>query len=311
MLSASFLDEVRVILERIGPNHQSLLFSATMPDEIERLVKLSLTDPVTVSLVARNQVTSSLKEFVAVCPSNRKEVLLYVLMRGTTDGSCIVFTDSMKTAHILAKMLQVLKIGAVLYQGKMEQRHRQQVVERFKQGRYSVLMTTNVASRVLDVPHVDCVLNYGLPDKHEEHIHRVGRAGRAARCGLAITIVTMNDLLEYAVLEQFLKKKLDRKKIDDAEIDAASDEVERARKAGAESYKEYSKKKAQQKKGKMPTKLLSKLQFAPDPPDCREMFALSCPDTRTGKMVIRPRRIGFAHQFQSRRAVCICGGRGK
>jgi ATP-dependent RNA helicase DDX47/RRP3 len=250
MLSDSFLDEVRAILERIGPSHQSLLFSATMPDEIETLVRLSLTDPVTVNLVARNQVTSSLRELVAVAPSGRKEALLYVLMRGIAGGSCIVFTNSVKTAHILTKMLQALRIAAVLYHGKMEQRHRQQVVDQFKQGRYSALVTTNVASRGLDVPHVECVLNYDLPDRHEEYIHRVGRAGRAARCGLAITIVTMNDLVEYAMLEKFLKRKLERKQIDDAEIEAAYLDVERARKTGAESYKEYSKKKAQKKKGK-------------------------------------------------------------
>jgi ATP-dependent RNA helicase DDX47/RRP3 len=248
MISDSFLTEVKAILERIGPNHQSLLFSATMPEEIESLIKLSLREPTTVSLTLRNQVTSSLREYVVVSPSNRKEATLFALLKGMSESSCIVFTNSCKTAHVLTKMLQTLKIGAVLYHGKLEQKRRLLAVEQFRAGKYSVLVATNVASRGLDVPHVDCVLNYDLPEKHEEYIHRVGRAGRAARCGFAITIVTMNDLVDFAMLERFLKKKLERKPLDDAEIEAVYTDVEHARKAGVESYKEVSKRRAQKKK---------------------------------------------------------------
>jgi ATP-dependent RNA helicase DDX47/RRP3 len=250
MLSVSFMDEVRTILERIGGNCQSLLFSATMPDEIETLVRVSLTDPVTVSLTSRNQVVGSLREYVVVSPSNRKEATLYALLKEMGNVSCIVFTNSCKSAHILTKMLQALRIGAVLYHGKLEQKHRQLAVEQFRQGKYAVLVATNVASRGLDVPHVDCVVNYDLPEKHEEYIHRVGRAGRAARCGFAITIVTMNDMVDYAMLEKFLKKKLERKPLDDGEIEAVYPDVEHARKAGVESYREFSKRKAQKKKGR-------------------------------------------------------------
>jgi ATP-dependent RNA helicase DDX47/RRP3 len=239
---------VKIILERIGSSHQSLLFSATMPDEVETLIKLSLVDPVRVSLTSRNQVTGTLREYVVVSPSNRKETTFYAVLIGMRENSYIVFTNSCKMAHIHTKMLDTLRIGAVLSHGKLEERRRQQAVEKFRQGKYSVLVATNMVLRGLDVPHVDCVLNSHLPEKQEKYIHRVRRTGRATHCGFAITIVTMNDLVEFGKLEQFLKKKLERKPLDDAEIESVYAEVEHARKVGVESYKEVSKKKAQKKK---------------------------------------------------------------
>lgn len=248
MLGSSFLEEVKAILSHIGTGHQTLLFSATMPDEVASLVKMSLTDPVKVELADRHQVAHTLTEYFAVAPTNRKEALLHVLLSENRNKTSIVFTNACKTAHVLATMLQTLRVSAVLYHGKMQQKDRHRAIEKFKAGGYSVLVTTNVASRGLDVPHVDCVINYDIPDECEEYIHRVGRAGRAARCGFAITMITMNDILQYGRLEKFLKKKLDRKQIDDSEIAKVMESVERAKKAGNESYKELAKKQKAKKR---------------------------------------------------------------
>jgi ATP-dependent RNA helicase DDX47/RRP3 len=250
MLSPSFFDEVKVILERIGPNHQSFLFSATMPEEIENLVAMTLSDPVSISLTERHQVAGTLTEYVAVAPTNRKESVLYVLIRQLVAKSCIVFTNSCKTAHIVAKVLQTLKVSAVLYHGKLEQTQRREAVAAFGRGKYSVLVSTNVASRGLDLPDVECVINFDVPEKNEDYIHRVGRAGRATKAGFAVTIVTMNDLPAFAALEKFLRKRMERKDVTDDEIAAVAEDVEAAKKAGNESYKEYSKWKTQKLKAK-------------------------------------------------------------
>lgn len=249
MLSDSFLDEVKNVLGRIGNDHQTMLFSATMPEEIETLMKMSLNNPFMIEL-ARNQVAITLTEYVTVAQTGRKEAFLYAILKENTGKSCIVFTNSCKTAHILTKMLQKLKVSAVLYHGKMQQRERQQAVEQFRKGEYSILVTTNVASRGLDVPHVDAVINYDLPEENslEEYVHRVGRAGRAARCGIAITLITVNDMIQLAKLEKFLRKKLDLKMVSAEAVESDLEAVERARKAGAESYKEYAKLQAKKKK---------------------------------------------------------------
>ena len=248
MLSDSFLTEVKHILARIGDNHQTMLFSATMPEQIDTLVKMSLKDPVNIELADRNQVAQSLKEYFVVAPNNRKEEVLYSLIQENPAKSCIVFTNTCKTAHVITKMLQTLRVSAVLYHGKLQQKQRHQAVEHFKEGRYSVLVTTNVASRGLDVPHVDYVINYDLPEEHEEYVHRVGRAGRASRCGFAITVIVMNELIEYAKLEEFLKKKLERKMLDEQNIESLVESVERAKKVGVDNFRELSKKQSKKKR---------------------------------------------------------------
>lgn len=250
MLSSSFFDEIKTILSRIGTGHQSLLFSATMPDEIETLARLSLNDPVTIELNKRNKVASTLMEYFVVSPTNYKEAVLYNLIKESNDTTSVVFTGTCKTAQIIAKMLQTLHISAVLYHGNLPQKQRVKAFQQFKEGKFSVMVATNVASRGLDIPHVDTVYNYDLPTKFEEYVHRVGRTGRAARCGMAITILTTNDLPYYLKLEEFLGKKLQRKMIDENVIYSIGEEVEQARKLSNEAYKEYTKKKSQKLKEK-------------------------------------------------------------
>ncbi|OHT07727.1 putative ATP-dependent RNA helicase DDX47 [Tritrichomonas foetus] len=250
MLSDSFLSEVKTILARIGNNHQSFLFSATLPDEIENLIELSLNQPETFALSKNNETASTLTESVVVAPTNKKEAVLFTLLKELNDKTCVIFTGMRKTAHIVTKMLQTLRKSAVLYHGKLQQKQRQKAVEDFKNGKFTILVATNVASRGLDIPHVSTVINYDLPETSEEYVHRVGRAGRATRCGNAITIITMNDLPAFKILEGNLKHKLDLKRVDDDDVAQVAEEVEQARKAGVESFKEYSKQQKQKFKNK-------------------------------------------------------------
>lgn len=251
MLGESFMKEVKLILARIGNNHQSFLFSATLPEEIEKNLILSFNDPVRFDLSSKTDTSHTLKEYVAIAQTNKKEALLYVLLSTELNlKSTIVFTGKRNTAHILTKMLQTLYISSILYHGKLQQKQRQKAVDEFKSGKYKVLVATNVASRGLDIPHVQAVINYDIPTECEEYIHRVGRTGRAARCGIAITIITMNDLPNFKILENTLKKRMELKRIDEKLIDDVSEEVEQARKVGVESFKEVSKQEKQKFKDK-------------------------------------------------------------
>lgn len=251
MLGESFLNEVKLILNRIGDNHQNFLFSATLPEEIEKNLIFSFHDPVRFDLSSQNDTAHTLQEYVTVAKTNKKEVLLYALLSTELNlKSTIVFTGKRNTAHIITKMLQALHINSVLYHGKLQQKQRQKAVEDFKSGKYTVLVATNVASRGLDIPHVQAVINYDMPTTCDEYIHRVGRTGRAARCGIAITIITMNELPSFKILENLLKKKMNLKRVDERLIDDESEEVEHARKIGVESFKEESKKEKQKYKSK-------------------------------------------------------------
>lgn len=248
MLSASFLEEVEVILERIGSNRQTYLFSATMPDDIQKLAALSLSEPKTVSISHRNQVANTLTEWLIISMTEFKLETLVTLLRDIGNSSIIIFTGSCKMAQIVCKMLQILKFSAVLYHGKLPQNQRQIAVRDFRNGRYSILVATNVAARGLDVPHVDAVINYELPDHPEDYVHRVGRAGRAEKCGVAYTIITANDLIQYSELERFLKKKLKKYNINESIVRESYPQVEQARKQSVSSYNDFRKAKAQKLK---------------------------------------------------------------
>jgi len=248
MLSDTFLEDIKFVLSKINPLRQTYMFSATMPDDLAPIAKLTLSNPEEVSLSSRNITAKTLSEYIVIAPNGRKETMLIHLLREYKDKTTIVFTASCKTAQIITKMLKTCGITSVLYHGQLEQRERQAALESFRNGKFRVLVSTNVAARGLDVPHVDAVINYDLPDHKEDYVHRVGRAGRAERVGLALTIITMNDAVELTRLELFLNKKLQKKVIDENSLNSLVEEVELAKRVGNEYYKEL--KKKQNKKNK-------------------------------------------------------------
>ena len=219
--------------------------------EIEQLAKTTLSDPVRISLTTHNAVAKTLSEYVCLAKTEQKEATLYTILNQYKGQSTIVFVSSVKTAFIMQKMLSNLRIKTTVYHGKLPQRERQQAIDSFKEGRYQVLVATNVGSRGLDVPRVDLIINYELPTEHEEYIHRVGRAGRAERIGTAITLITANELPDFARLERFLKKKLQKHNVDLAAVDACAEEVKLAKRIANEAYKDFKKKQIQKKKERL------------------------------------------------------------
>ena len=247
----SFQNDLQLILDKTNKQRQTFLFSATMPEEIEQLAKKTLSDPVRISLTTHNAVAKTLSEYVCLAKTDQKEATLYTLLNEYKGQSTIVFVSSVKTAFIMQKMLSNLRIKTTVYHGKLPQRERQQAVDSFKEGRYQVLVATNVGSRGLDVPRVDLIINYEMPAEFEDYIHRVGRAGRAERIGTAITLITANELPDYLRLERFLKKKLEKHNVDLSKVDACAEEVMLAKKIANDNYKDFKKKQSQKRKERM------------------------------------------------------------
>lgn len=246
----SFQTDIKLILSQLNPSHQTYLFSATMPDEIEEIAKNSMSDPIRLSLTTQNTVAKTLTENIVIAQTGKKEATLYTVLNQYPDKSTIIFVGSCKTATIMKTMLHQLRIKAIAYHGQLPQRERIEAVDRFKAGDFRVLVATNVGSRGLDIPHVDLVINYDLPDEHEDYVHRVGRAGRGERSGVAITIITSNELIEYAKLEKFLNKRIPKKDINPADVERNLENVDLARRSALEKYKAYMKKQTQKKKAK-------------------------------------------------------------
>ena len=192
MLDMGFIDTMRDILARVPVPRQTLLFSATLPKEIEELVPEFLTAPVRVQVGAVTAAAAEvLQEMVRVDIREKLPQLLHEL--NTRAGSVLVFVNTQHGAERLAKQLKQYGQKAAALHGQLGQNRRRQVLEFFKSGTLRVLVATDLAARGIDVPHIAHVINYDLPFCAEDFIHRTGRTGRAGRVGSAISLVTEMD----------------------------------------------------------------------------------------------------------------------
>ncbi len=189
MLDMGFMPDVKKIGAAIPNEHQTLLFSATLPKEIETLSQGFLKDPVRVQIGSVTRpVDLVLQQIVRLSTREKLPQLVHELK--TRKGAVLVFVKSKHGADRLAKQLKQYgcKVGAL--HGDLRQNRRRQVMEQFRDGMLPVLVATDVAARGIDVADISCVINYDLPQCAEDYIHRIGRTGRAGSVGTALSFVT-------------------------------------------------------------------------------------------------------------------------
>lgn len=244
MAGISFYDDIRVVVASAAKPRQLLLFSATMPKDVEKLAELSLSSASVVKLTSSQEVPKSLSEYmVVVPPSFKQETVLATLLEENDQESILVFVETCRIAIILHDTLESLGFSVAIAHGRMDQESREKQIELFKLGEKKVLISTNVVGRGIDLPRIDIVINYDVPPKPKEYIHRSGRAGRANREGIAITMVTKDSLNDYSKLENFLKRKLARKTIDEEDLQHWEPLVIKSKQEAVEKYKIASREK--------------------------------------------------------------------
>jgi ATP-dependent RNA helicase RhlE len=189
MLDMGFLPDIRFLIGKTSPERQSLCFSATLPIEIERLVKEILKDPVTVSV--RTSVTSDhVDQDVIVAGSKDQKIkILAELLHKAEFEKVLVFGETKYGMQKLAETLVAQGIDTEVIHGNKSQAQRQKALKNFKEDRVKVLVATDVAARGLDIPNVSHVINFDIPHTYEDYIHRIGRTGRAGNLGKALTFV--------------------------------------------------------------------------------------------------------------------------
>jgi ATP-dependent RNA helicase RhlE len=208
MLDMGFIHDIRKLLALLPPKRQNLLFSATYSKDIERLAHGLLHAPVVVEVSKRNTAATNVEHLVHPVMQKKKGEFLSQLIQRKNWRQVLVFTRTKHGANRLARSLNTDGINAAAIHGNKSQSARTAALRDFKNGRVSVLVATDIASRGLDIDLLPVVVNYELPNVPEDYIHRIGRTGRAGASGLALSLVSREEQNLLHGIERLLRLKI-------------------------------------------------------------------------------------------------------
>ncbi len=214
MFDMGFLPDIRRIVGRLPRRRQTLLFSATMPDDIRRLVQEILQDPVNIQ-VGDSTPVSTVAHAIYPVEQHLKTALLMRLLERTDTKSVLVFTRTKHRATRLATQIARAGFIAASLQGALPQTKRQAVLSGYRNGKYQILVATDIAARGIDIANISHVINYDMPDTVDAYTHRIGRTGRAARTGDAFSFVTREERGFVWSIEKALGETVEKRTLAD------------------------------------------------------------------------------------------------
>jgi len=212
MFDMGFLPDIRNILKCIMHRRQTLLFSATMPDDIRRLVKEILDHPVTVQ-IGQTKPAETVAHYLYPVTTERKTPLLKELLKTIESDSVLIFTRTKHRTDRVARDLRQSGFRVAALQGDMSQYERQASMDDFRDGRVKILVATDIVARGIDILSISHVINYDMPDCTDAYIHRIGRTGRIGQNGEAFTFITRDDGAMVRDIERLLNIKIERRTI--------------------------------------------------------------------------------------------------
>ena len=219
MFDMGFLPDVRRILSHLPKQRQSLLFSATMPDDVGKLARETLHNPVTVQ-VNHTMPINTVSHALYPVASHLKTGLLMSLLLQTDTESVLIFARTKHRAKRIAQQLVNAGYKAVSLQGNLSQNRRQEAMAGFRDGSYQIMVATDLAARGIDVSQISHVINFDVPDTADAYTHRIGRTGRAARTGDAFTLVSPEDGEMVRAIERVLGSRLERRTLEGFDYNA-------------------------------------------------------------------------------------------
>ncbi|KII88635.1 hypothetical protein PLICRDRAFT_41832 [Plicaturopsis crispa FD-325 SS-3] len=238
LLDMDFGPIIDKILKLIPKERNTYLFSATMTTKVAKLQRASLSNPVRVEVSTKYQTVSTLLQYYLFIPLSKKDVHLVYLANSLAQNSIIIFTRTVHDAQRVSIILRTLGFPAVPLHGQLSQSQRLGALSKFKSGSRRVLVATDVASRGLDIPSVDVVINFDVPTHSKDYIHRVGRTARAGRAGKSITLVTQYDVELLQRIEAVVGKKMELWATDDEEVALLRERVDEAGRIAVTELKE-------------------------------------------------------------------------
>jgi ATP-dependent RNA helicase RhlE len=210
MLDMGFAPQINRIVSDIPPYRQTLLFSATMPPEVEALARKYLRKPIVVQVGRRSGAANTVSHAVYPVPRDRKSSLLAQLLREEDLDSVLVFTRTKHGADRVVRHLERENISSTAMHADKTQPQRTRALEDFKSGKVRVLVATDIAQRGLDISGITHVINYDVPQQAEDYVHRIGRTGRAAKEGDAFTFMAPDEIAMVKSIERVIGQPIPR-----------------------------------------------------------------------------------------------------
>ena len=214
MLDIGFLPDITHILGRTPRSRQTALFSATMPHTVTRLIRRYMENPERIAVASDLETVESIEHIYFEVAQRDKVSGLRELIERELRGRTLVFSRTKRGVDRLASELQGRGVNVGALHGDLDQRRRDSIVRRFRNGELDILIATNVAARGIDIPEITHVVNYDVPDNAEEYVHRTGRTGRAGRDGKAITFASEMDIDRFDVLRETFGDLLRKERLD-------------------------------------------------------------------------------------------------
>jgi len=238
LLNLDFEQELNTILKVIPRERHTYLYSATMTSKVQKLQRASLNDPVKVEVSTKYATVDTLLQQYTFIPAKYKDCYLVYMLNELAGNSVIIFVATCLNCQKLTLMLRNLGFAAVPLHGNMAQPKRLAALHKFQAGERKILVATDVASRGLDIPLVDVVVNYDTPTHSKDYIHRVGRTARAGQSGRAISVVTQYDVELFQRIEELIGAKMELFKTEEAQVLTLLERVSEAQRLAAMDLRE-------------------------------------------------------------------------
>lgn len=209
MLDMGFSEDIMTIAKKLPKTCQTIMFSATMPDKIEKLAKTLLKNPVEVKL-AVSKPAEKIHQMAYICHETQKIGIIRNIFKEGNLKRVIVFCGSKMKVKQVAGALQRMKINCGEMHSDLAQAERDDMMFKFKSGQYDVIVATDILARGIDIDDIAMVINYDVPHDAEDYVHRIGRTARAEKDGEAITLVSDSDMVYFKQIEKFLEKEIEK-----------------------------------------------------------------------------------------------------
>ncbi len=218
MLELGFISEIEFLISQCSKNRQIMMFSATISQNIKKLAKEFLIDPVSVEVSSRRDVVTLINHKAYKVDKKRKDDLLSYIIKTSTYDQILIFVNTKDIANELFEILKTNKIKVAAMHSDIEYKDRVKAIKDFRSKKVKVLIATDIAARGIDIKELPLVINYELPESTDDFTHRVGRTGRANNKGEVITLLTTSDYNRFTKIERHLRLSIKREVIDGFEL---------------------------------------------------------------------------------------------